>query len=45
MSVMLLQLSQMQDSISQLVTAVTQLQANDTEVKKVEPTTNATGYS
>jgi len=38
-------LSQMQDSISQLVTAMTQLQTDVTELKKVKPTTNATGYS
>jgi len=38
-------LRQMQDSISQLVTAVTQLQTDVTEQKKEKPAKNAKGYS
>ena len=36
-------LSQMQDSISQLVTAVTQLQEDVSVLRKVKPAINATG--
>jgi len=38
-------LSEMQDGISRLVTAMTQLQAEVTELKEVKPAENATGDS